>query len=277
MNAASLLVLENIAYTYPDGTQALQQLNLSLNKGEKIAFVGANGAGKSTLFQILNGIIKPQQGQYYFNGELVSFSRKALFELRQKVGVVFQDPDNQIFSSNVLEEVSFGPMNMKLTKTAVRMRVEKAMEQTGVSAFANKPAHLLSFGQKKRVNIASVLSMEPMVLVLDEPTSGLDPLHANRMMCLFNELSRQGKTLLLSTHDVNLAYDWADRVVVMKSGSILAVGSPKTIFTDGVLMAKAGLEKPLLLNVYEKLQQLGFEGDVPATLDELYACLEVRV
>jgi cobalt/nickel transport system ATP-binding protein len=273
MNQSPILEMKELSFAYPDGTKALNGVNLSLPAGKKIAFVGGNGAGKSTLFQIFNGIRKPQKGEYRFEGRKISFSRSDLSNLRKKIGLVFQEPDNQIFSAQVFEEISFGPMNLKLTPAEVNQRVEAAMLQTGIGEHRHKPPHLLSYGQKKRVTIASVLSMYPAVIVLDEPTSGLDPGHARSIMALLEELNRQGKTIIISTHDVNLAYSFVDWVIVMNNGTVLQSGSPREIFSDENLLTSVGLEKPWPLKVFEKTKRL--QGlALPLNEEELLKMLE---
>ncbi|MDP4209852.1 MAG: ATP-binding cassette domain-containing protein [Bacteroidota bacterium] len=272
--SSAVIELKNLTFRYADGTRALDNIDLSLPYGARVAFLGSNGAGKSTLFSILNGVLKPSGGEYFRNGKLQKFDRKSLFELRKEVGVVFQEPDNQIFSANVYEEVSFGPMNLKLPADEVHRRVQKSLADTGVEEFSHKPAHLLSYGQKKRVTIASVLSMEPSVLVLDEPASGLDPQHSNEIVELLTALNHQGKTILMSTHNVNLAYAWADWLVVMHKGTVLASGNPLELFKDKVLMRNAGLDIPVVLEVYERISRFFPEREVPVSKPELLKMLE---
>ncbi|MBC7960825.1 MAG: ATP-binding cassette domain-containing protein, partial [Vallitaleaceae bacterium] len=167
----TIIEVKNLHYSYPDGTKALQGVNMELKRGSKIAILGSNGAGKSTLLLHLNGTLKPKEGQVLFGGEVITYGKKQLDGLRKEVGIVFQDPDTQLFSASVYQDISFGPMNLKLPEAEVKQRVESAMTTTEVVAFKDKPTHALSYGQKKRVSIAGVLAMSPKVIILDEPTA----------------------------------------------------------------------------------------------------------
>ena len=202
----------------------------------------------------MNGIHTPQSGTYLYDGKTVEYNKKALRSLRSNVGIVFQEPDHQIFAPTVFEEISFGPMNLKIDKEEVKKRVESAIDQTNMHAFKSKAPHLLSFGQKKMVCIASILSMQPEVMVLDEPTAGLDHLHAIQTMELLESLHQDGKTIILSTHDVSMAYSWADWVVVLRNGCCAMEGSPQDVFMNPGFDEIEELEKPFLLKVYEKLK-----------------------
>ncbi len=247
----------NIEYSYPDGTRALDCFSFSVEKGRKVVLLGPNGAGKTTLFLHLNGILKPDSGFIKFAGKEIKYDHRSLIELRKKVGVVFQDPDSQLFSASVLQEVSFGPMNMGLSKQEVRDRVNKAMVQTGVDVFKDKPTHFLSQGQKKRVSIAGILSMDPPVILFDEPTASLDPVYKKQVIELLDGINKQGKTVIMSTHDVDLAYSWADYVLVMDKGRLVGEGAPEEVFCNEALLKSAGLFKPLLLELYFSLREKG--------------------
>ena len=252
-----ILEAENLSYAYPDGTQALKDLCLRIPRGQKTALLGSNGAGKSTLFLHFNGILKPQSGTIRFDGKDIRYDRKPLLELRKNVGIVFQDPDSQLFSASVYQEISFGPLNLGLPEKTARDRVEQAMTATGINELKDKPTHMLSYGQKKRVTIADILAMEPQVLICDEPTAWLDPKHAKQTVQLFNEISKNGTTIILSTHDVDLAYSWADYVFIVSDGRVIGEGTPDSIFTDDDLMREAALERPWLVDVCELLAEKG--------------------
>lgn len=269
-----ILETKEIEYEYPDNTQALQGISLGMERGKKIAVMGPNGAGKSTLFLHFNGILKPKKGRVFFNGRKIEYNRRHLTELRKKVGIVFQDPDTQIFAGTVFQEVSFGPMNLKLGNDEVKKRVNKAIDDAGLRDLAEKPTHLLSYGQKKRVCIAGVLAMEPEVIIFDEPTAYLDPKHSQILMHTLDELHQSGKQVILSTHDVDLAYTWADYVIIIKDGKLLESGTPEQIFLDNEILRQADLEKPLLLEVYQTLRQKGLVSQKhPKTVQELKAIL----
>lgn len=259
-----ILEAENLNYSYSDGTQALKDLCLKIPRGQKIAVLGSNGAGKSTLFLHFNGILKPKSGTVRFNGKDISYDRKSLLELRKNVGIVFQDPDSQLFSASVFQEISFGPLNIGLSEQTVRDRVEQAMIATGINELKDKPTHMLSYGQKKRVTIADILAMEPQVLICDEPTAWLDPKHANQTIRLFNEISQNGTTVILSTHDVDLAYSWSDYVFIVSDGRVIGEGTPVNVFRDDILIRKADLERPWLVDVYDLLIKKGcFSAEIP--------------
>ncbi|PKM83119.1 MAG: energy-coupling factor ABC transporter ATP-binding protein [Firmicutes bacterium HGW-Firmicutes-14] len=266
----------NLSYMYPDGTQALRGVSLKIPKGGKIALLGSNGAGKSTLFLHLNGILRPREGVVRFAGSDLKYDRQTLLELRKNVGIVFQDPDSQLFSASVYQEISFGPLNLGLPEEIVRERVETAMAATGTGEFRQRPTHMLSYGQKKRVCIAGILAMNPSVMVCDEPTAWLDPKNARQIISLFNQIASDGTTVIISTHDVNLAYSWADYVFIMAEGNIMGEGDPESVFRDEILMYKTNLEKPWLVEIHEILLKKGcFPADssMPRNRDELYQLL----
>ncbi len=248
-----IIEAENLIYTYPDGTQALKGINIKIPKGKKVAVLGSNGAGKSTLFLHCNGILKPQQGIVKYDGREVRYDRKSLLQLRKNVGIVFQDPDSQLFSASVYQEISFGPLNFGLSEETVRKRVEQAMSATEVAGLKDKPTHMLSYGQKKRVSIADILAMEPEVIICDEPTAWLDPKHAQQTVKLFDRINSSGTTIMMSTHDVDLAYSWADYIFVLSNGEVIGEGIPEQVFTNEILIKKADLEKPWLVQVSEVL------------------------
>lgn len=248
----------DLEYSYPDGTNALRKVNLQVEKGEKLAILGSNGAGKSTLFMQFNGIYRPNSGCIKYLGQDISYKNKALIELRKKVGIVFQDPDSQLFSASVYQDISFGPLNLGLSEEKVADRVIQALRDTETTDLENKPTHLLSYGQKKRVSIAGVLAMEPEVIIFDEPTAGLDPRHAQEFMQLMEKLSIEGKTIILSTHDVDLAYSWSDRLAIMCSGEIIAHGEPGELLLQPDFIGRADLTQPWLIEMYSELVQKGW-------------------
>lgn len=270
-----ILAACDLEFTYPNGTTALRGISLEIEKGSKVAILGPNGAGKSTLFLHFNGIFRPQRGKVFWQGQELRYDRASLASLRQKVGIVFQDPDSQLFSASVFQEISFGPLNLGLPPEEVKRRVDKAMAATGIKELADKPTHFLSYGQKKRVCIAAVLAMEPEVIIFDEPTAYLDPLLACQVIELLDEINRAGKTVVLSTHDVDLAYCWADWIFILKSGQLLAKGRPEEVFLDPQLIQEAGLTIPWILEVYRELQKRGWSlGPKPPRCKEaLWACL----
>ena len=267
---------KDLSFQYPDGTQALKNINLKIEKGKKISFLGVNGSGKSTLFLNLNGVLKPTKGTVIYDGNEVKYNHKSLLSLRKNIGIVFQDPDNQLFSASVYQEVSFGAMNLKLSEIEVRNRVDDALKNIGMYDYRDKAVHFLSYGQKKRVSIADILVMNPEIIVFDEPTSSLDPKHSKQIVNIFDELNERGMTVILSTHDVELAYSWSDYIVVMKDGEIVREGTPYEIFSDDNLIHECYLEKPIVLEIFEKLRDNGkitLDTNIPRNKEELYKIL----
>lgn len=267
-----LMKIENVDFSYPDGKQALAGINLSVYSGEKLAVMGANGAGKSTLFLNMNGILKPSAGKVYFDGNPVSYTRKGLITLRKKVGIVFQDPDNQIFASTVLGEISFGLLNLGTDKVQAQKKVEQTAAYLNISELLDKPPHYLSGGQKKLVSIADVLVMEPDIIIFDEPTAALDPKNTKKFEAILDALTKQGKTVILSSHDVDFAFEWADRVAVFSGSRLMACDSPERIFANEALLHAASLKKPSVMTIFEKLLQCGlFDGNTgcPRSVDIL--------
>ncbi len=261
-----ILKTEDLTYSYGDGHQALKGISIEIEEGQRVCVVGSNGAGKSTFFLNINGVLKHDGGEIYFKGQKVGNNKKELNELRRGVGIVFQDADNQIIASTVLGEVSFGPMNLKLPKEEVIARVDEALAYMNLSDFKERAPHYCSGGEKKRISIADIIAMHSEVMIFDEPTAALDPLNAAMLEDVLSRLSAQGKTLLISTHDMDFAYRWAERLVVFCDGQIIADGSPVDILADNDIREKANLRKPMMLDVYEAMVGHGFvssAGDHP--------------
>lgn len=278
--AEIILEVRGLNYMYPDGTMALEDLSLSVEKGSKVAFLGPNGAGKTTLFLHLNGILRPTRGTVRFAGRDVRYDHASLMDLRRNVGIVFQDPDTQIFSASVFQEVSFGPLNMGLPGDQVRERVQRALEAAEIDHLKSRPTHFLSDGQKKRVSIADILAMDPPVIIFDEPTASLDPRLKQHVMDLLDRINREGKTVILSTHDVDSAYAWADYVYVIKDGALAGEGTPEKVFLDEGLMRIAGLEKPWLLEVFGELKKKGWlpgGTPIPRTKSQLFEIIPSKL
>lgn len=265
----NIIKLEDLHYKYPDGTNALNGINMEIKKGEVTAILGGNGAGKSTLFHHLNGIVKPTKGKVLFNGSPIDYSRKGLIKLRQSVGVVFQDPDSQLFSASVYQDVSFGAVNMKLPEDEIRRRVDNAIKRTGIEHLKDKPTHCLSFGQKKRVAIAGVLVMEPDVLILDEPTAGLDPVGVSEIMNLLKETQKAlGISIIISTHDIDIVPLFCDNVYVMDEGKVVLQGTPKEVFNEKKAIRSVKLRLPRIGHLMEILKEkdsFSFK-DIPVTI-----------
>jgi cobalt/nickel transport system ATP-binding protein len=232
------LLAENLSFSYPDGHTALRDVSLQIRRCEKVALVGPNGAGKSTLMLHLNGILNGQ-GQVQVAG--LPVTKPNLPVIRAKVGLVFQNPDDQLFSPTVFEDVAFGPLHMGLPEAEVRARVARALEQVGMSAYTDRLSHHLSVGEKKRVSIATVLSMDPEILALDEPSAGLDPRARRGLITQLRELPL---TMLVSTHDMRMVSELLPRMVIMDEGRIVADGPTERLMNDTALLEAHGLERP---------------------------------
>lgn len=231
-----------LSYAYPDGQQALQNLNFCIHHGESVGVIGSNGAGKSTLLLHLNGVLKPTAGEVRIGDFPVC--KATLTQVRRSVGLVFQEPDDQLFMPTVYDDVAFGPINMGLPADAVNAQVAQALATVGAGHLAQRPPYRLSGGEKRSVAIAAVLAMSPSILVMDEPSAGLDPAARRR---LINLLKGFNHTRIIATHDLDLVLDLCSRVLVMRDGSIEADGSPQAIFADAELLERCHLELPLSL------------------------------
>jgi cobalt/nickel transport system ATP-binding protein len=231
--------LEHLHFAYPDGFEALHGVDLRIERGEKVALVGPNGAGKSTLMLHLNGIHTPTHGAVRIGG--VTVDRSTVKRIRAEVGVVFQDPDDQLFSPTVFEDVAFGPIHLGYPEDEIHDRVERALASVGMTGFERRVPHRLSLGQRKRVALATVLSMDPSVLVFDEPSAGLDPRGRRELIGLLRGLEQ---TLLVSTHDMRLVVECFPRMVVMDGGLVVGDGSTEELLADDTFLEAHGLERP---------------------------------
>lgn len=246
-----VLDLRGVAYAYPDGHQALYGVDLHVHRGERLALLGPNGAGKTTLILHLNGILMPGAGSVAVSG--LPVVRENLQEIRRRVGIVFQDPDDQLFSATVWDDVAFGPRNLDLSKAEVSARVEAALDRVGMLDFAHRPPHHLSFGQRRRVAVATVLAMEPEILVLDEPSSNLDPASRRELAEIIAGLD---VTVLMVTHDLPYALELCPRAMILSGGTIVADGPTRNLLADSELMAQHRLELPWGFTVQEPPQAL---------------------
>lgn len=249
----NVLTFEDVRFSYPGRPASLKGISFSIKKGKKVAVVGPNGAGKTTLLLMCNGTLVPENGKIFVNGEEIAYDRAALRNVRSRVGLVFQNSDSQLFAPSVFSDVAFGPMNLHLPEKEIRERVSDSLFAVGLAGYEKRPPHHLSGGEKKRVAIAGILAMRPDILVADEPTASLDPATAAEIMDLLDELHEDGTTILLSTHDVELAYRWADEVILLADGKVLHQGQPAEVFTDYDLMKTARMTPPILLDLYLEL------------------------
>ena len=234
------LRIENLTFTYDGKKNVLEGISLDILKGEKVALIGPNGAGKSTFITMLNGI-RTGTGSIVINGNEVS--TKNLRKVRSEIGIVFQSPDDQLFCPTVFDDIAFGPLNYGLNKEVINERISEALENVGLKNYENRVIHELSFGEKKLVSIATVLSMQPSIIAFDEPTSNLDPLHRRKVINWIN--SKENLTILLATHDLDMVIDTCDRVIILSGGVVAADGTVEEILTNKELLEANNLELPL--------------------------------
>lgn len=266
-----IISVKDLRYSYGMGQEILKGVSLDIMKGEKIAVIGTNGAGKSTFFLNLNGVLTPDSGEIYFHGRKMEQSKEDLMELRRGIGIVFQDADNQIIATTVMGEVSFGPMNLGLPKAEVKNRVLEALSYMNIADFKERAPHYLSGGEKKRVTIADIIAMHSEVIVFDEPTTALDPVNVCALETVLQKLSNEGKTLLISTHDLDFAYRWANRIIVFSNGQVIADGIPEDVFQQEDILVKANLKTPTLLSMRNILLKHGVLLDTetyPKTVED---------
>jgi cobalt/nickel transport system ATP-binding protein len=235
-----IVEVQDLKFTYPDHTPALNGITFRIEHGESVAIVGANGAGKSTLLLHLNGYLTPIEGKVRIGD--YPLTKNTVHDVRRTVGMVFQDPDDQLFMSTVFDDVAFGPLNLGLPAEDVSERVQNALETVGVFHLKDRPSYRLSAGQKRRVAIASVLSMSPDILVMDEPSAGLDPKARNQLIDLLKSFKH---SKIIATHDLDMVLDLCERTIIIHNGLVKADGPTNEIFMDDTLLADCHLEKPL--------------------------------
>ena len=264
------LSTKNLSYTYPDGTHALKNINMDIYKGQKVAIMGPNGAGKSTLFSHFNGLTEPTSGHVEVDGKAIKYDRDTLLEVRQKVGIVFQDPNDQLFAPTVKEDVAFGPMNLGLDYEEVERRVDEALTMVGMEQYMDKTPHHLSGGQQKRVAIAGIIAMRPEIMILDEPTAGLDPEGVEKVLDILNNLNKEGMSIVISSHDIEMVNEFAEKIFVLNNGEILESGDKHEIFSNKELLKKAHLKAPITTEILYTLKEKGYNVDTTKiSIDEV--------
>lgn len=259
MAADIAIQVENVHFTYPDGREVLKDANCLIRKGEKVALIGPNGAGKSTFMSLLNGVSLATAGKVMVSG--LEVRKDNLKEIRRKVGIVFQDPDDQLFCPTVFDDVAFGPLNLGLPRDEIQHRVDEALETVGLKGFEQRSSFHLSFGERKRLALATVLSYQPDILVFDEPSTNMDPLNRRK---LIDWLRKSDKTVLLCTHDLDIALDVCDRCLVLSGGRFVADGPASSILYDRQLLEANHLELPLALMTHELLHEKLSSGQMDA-------------
>ena len=268
-----LLIADHISYIYSPGTayekKALDDVSLTINKGEFIGIIGHTGSGKSTLIQHFNGLEKASSGTIYFDGQDIYDRDFNMKSLRSRVGLVFQYPEHQLFETTVLEDVKFGPKNLGLSKVEVDLRAFEAIKQVGLSekCYDDSPFEL-SGGQKRRVAIAGVLAMKPEILILDEPTAGLDPRGRDEILDQIAKLHKEGLTVILVSHSMEDVAKYADRIIAMNSGKVAFDGTPKEVFRHYKELERMGLSAPQITYVMQAMKELGLDVDTDVSTVE---------
>lgn len=247
-----MLTTQNLSFCYQDDT-VLHDLTFDFGAHPVTGIVGANGCGKSTLFMNLNGVLRPKNGAVLWQGKAINYSKAGLIEHRQRVTTVFQDPEQQIFYTDIDSDIAFSLRNLSVNEAEIARRVEHAIQLVDAQSFRHKPIQYLSHGQKKRVAIAGALVMEADYLLLDEPTAGLDPSGRQQMIEIIARITAQGKHVVISSHDIDLIYEVCDSVYVMNGGKIVASGEPGVVFSQPDMLREAGLVQPWLVKLHSEL------------------------
>ncbi|AKZ58710.1 putative enzyme [Streptomyces ambofaciens ATCC 23877] len=271
--ASPLVALRGASFAYEEGPDVLTGLDFEVREGRALALLGRNGSGKTTLMRLLSGGLRPNAGTLTVDGEPVVYDRKGLTRLRTTVQLVVQDPDDQLFAASVGQDVSFGPLNLGLSDAQVRSRVGEALAALDIAALADRPTHLLSYGQRKRTAIAGAVAMRPRVLILDEPTAGLDPDGQERLLATLDRLRAGGTTVVMATHDVDLALRWSDEAALLTPAGV-HTGPTAPTLARTELLRQAGLRLPWGVAVARVLRARGLLTDSaagPRTPEELAA------
>jgi cobalt/nickel transport system ATP-binding protein len=261
-----IISVENVKFSYPAGVSAINGVSLEISQGERVAILGPNGSGKSTLILLIAGLLTPQKGEIKVFGEKTT--SKDFQKFRSRIGIVFQDPDDQLFTQSVIEDVEYGPKNLRLPEEDVKLRSREVLEKIGIYHLKDRPPHRLSFGEKKKASLATALVLKPELLILDEPTANLDLVSRRGLLDMLNDLNRSGTTVLVSTHDVEALPELADRVVVISHGSLLGGGVTSKVLQDFPLLESAGLEPPAIVKLFSELHSMGIVKEMPITIKD---------
>ncbi len=266
-----LLRFDNVEYIYPCSQHpAVQNLSLTIPKNKRCALIGRNGCGKTTLFRLANGLFRPQRGVIHWQGKPLQYNRKSLNQLRHQVGLVFQNPEQQLVATTVAEDISYGLCNLGLPDSEIAQRVQQALLDFDLINLANAPINYLSLGQKKRVSIADVMVLQPQLLLLDEPTAYLDPGQVRNFRVTLDKIQNAGTTVVLATHNLDFVEAWAEWVIVMDAGQVVLTGTPETVFTQTQKMGDLGLGVPLVLKFLQRIQdELKLDDLTPLSVDQL--------
>ena len=245
--------INNLTYKYDKKVKALDNITMDFEKGDIIGIIGSNGSGKSTLFNNLMGILKPTEGEILYKNNKLKYDKRSLYNLRKEVGIVFQDPEKQIFYSMVYDDLAFALRNIGMDEKSIKIRIDKALESVNGKEFIDRPVHSLSFGQKKRVAIASVIAMNNDLILLDEPTAGLDSESTKAIVEIIKSVNKKGKKIVITSHDMNLIYDICDYIYVLNRGKIISEGNVEEVFIEEDKIEEAGLELPWLVKLNKNM------------------------
>ena len=245
--------INNLTYKYDKKIKALDNITMDFEKGDIIGIIGSNGSGKSTLFNNLMGILKPTEGEILYKNNKLKYDKRSLYNLRKEVGIVFQDPEKQIFYSMVYDDLAFALRNIGMDEKSIKIRIDKALEAVNGKEFIDRPVHSLSFGQKKRVAIASVIAMNNDLILLDEPTAGLDSESTKAIVEIIKSVNKKGKKIVITSHDMNLIYDICDYIYVLNRGKIISEGNVEEVFIEEDKIEEAGLELPWLVKLNKNM------------------------
>lgn len=261
-----IVTVKDVKFSYPAGVSALHGVSFDIKQGERIALLGPNGSGKSTLILLIAGLLTPKSGEIKVFGQKTT--SKDFQKFRSRIGIVFQDPDDQLFTPSVIEDIEYGPKNLKLPDVDVHERSAHVLEKMGIAHLKDRPPHRLSFGEKKKVSLATALVLKPELLILDEPTANLDLVSRRGLIDTLNELSRTGTTIIVSTHDAEAIPELADRIVVISHGEKLVEGKTGEVLQDKKMLEASGLEPPTIVDLFGELKAQGYINEVPLTAAE---------
>ncbi|MEM3506943.1 MAG: ATP-binding cassette domain-containing protein [Candidatus Bathyarchaeia archaeon] len=257
MDKSPIIIVENLTYIYPDGTLALNGINLKIYEGEFIGIIGQNGSGKTTLVKHFNGLLKPTKGRVIV--ESMDTGKATIAELSTKVGYVFQNPDHQISQSTVYDEVAFGPRNLGLSESEIKERVSSALKAVGIEKLSNRHPLLVSKGERQRIAIASVLAMKPKILIVDEPTTGQDYRQSKEIMELITSLNKEGRTMIVISHNMKLIAEYVQRVIVFSQGKIILDGPTRYVFSQHEILKEAFIRPPQVTRLAKMLTNYGIK------------------